>query len=69
MKHNISIGYVARTLGVSTQAVRYYEMAGVVKPQRDSTGRRLFSEAQVKTLQEYRAQFGSTGSEHAPAAT
>jgi DNA-binding transcriptional MerR regulator len=51
----LGVGAVAKTLGVTPQAVRDLEKSGVVRAVRDSAGRRLFTEAQVAALVAYRA--------------
>jgi DNA-binding transcriptional MerR regulator len=45
-----SIGAVAAELGVSVEALRYYERAGLSAPARDSGGRRDYSEFDVDQL-------------------
>jgi DNA-binding transcriptional MerR regulator len=45
-----TIGVVAEELGLSVEALRYYERAGLSAPARDSGGRRDYSEADVDQL-------------------
>ncbi|MBB1482638.1 MerR family transcriptional regulator [Tessaracoccus sp. MC1865] len=45
-----SIGAVARTVGVSVEAVRYYEAEGLIAPPRDDSGRRRYREVDVDAL-------------------
>lgn len=45
-----SIGAVAAELGLSVEALRYYERAGLSAPARDSGGRRDYSEFDVDQL-------------------
>jgi DNA-binding transcriptional MerR regulator len=45
-----SIGKVAAELGLSVEALRYYERAGLSAPVRDSGGRRDYSEFDVDQL-------------------
>ena len=46
------IGEVARSAGISVDAVRFYERVGLLsKPTRSGGGFRLFTDADVKTLQ------------------
>lgn len=52
----ITIGTVAKRLGVSTSAVRLYEKAGRVAPIRTETGLRLFTEDQVERLRKEREE-------------
>ena len=46
----LTIGTVARELGVSAQAVRLYEGEGLVLPEKTNTGRRMFSIHDVERL-------------------
>lgn len=46
-----SIGAVATELGISVEALRYYERAGLSDPQRDGGGRRVYSEFDIGQLQ------------------
>lgn len=50
MAGDASIGDVSRDLGVSVEALRYYEAEGLVAPGRDDGGRRRFTEADVDAL-------------------
>lgn len=45
-----SIGAVAAELGLSVEALRYYERAGLSAPARDSGGRRDYRESDVDQL-------------------
>lgn len=45
-----AIGAVAADLGLSVEALRYYERAGLSAPARDSAGRRDYSEFDVEQL-------------------
>ena len=45
-----TIGTVAAELGLSVEALRYYERAGLSAPARDSSGRRDYSEFDVDQL-------------------
>ncbi len=45
-----SIGTVAAELGLSVEALRYYERAGLCAPARDSGGRRVYSSFDVEQL-------------------
>ncbi len=47
----LSIGQVAARAGVSVEALRYYETAGLLAPTRDAGGRRQYDDAQVRTLE------------------
>ena len=46
----LAIGAVARHLGVSVEAVRYYEAEGLVDPARDDAGRRSFAQRDMDAL-------------------
>jgi MerR family redox-sensitive transcriptional activator SoxR len=46
-----SIGAVASKLGVSVDALRYYERAGLVAPTRNASGHRRFRASDVDALQ------------------
>ena len=50
------ISEAARRLGVAEGTIRSYDRRGTVSPVRDSTGRRLFTEADIKQVQQYRAE-------------
>jgi DNA-binding transcriptional MerR regulator len=45
-----SIGVVAAELGLSVEALRYYERAGLSGPARDSGGRRVYSAFDIEQL-------------------
>ena len=47
MADHSSIGDVARAVGVSVEALRYYEAEGLLAPERDGGGRRRYSEVDV----------------------
>jgi DNA-binding transcriptional MerR regulator len=48
-------GEVARTLGVSVEALRYWEREGIIAPPlRTTGGRRLFTPEQVEEIREAR---------------
>ncbi len=46
----------ARALGVAESTLRSYSEAGIVKPLRDTAGRRLFSESDLAAAREYIAK-------------
>ena len=48
---SLLIGDVARDLGVSIDALRYYERAGLSTPERDSSGHRRYAESDIDQLQ------------------
>lgn len=50
----ITVGDASRQLGVSTEAVRYYERKGLIAPVRDSSGRRLLSPEDIERIREFR---------------
>jgi DNA-binding transcriptional MerR regulator len=53
-----TISDAARLLGVSKASLLLYEKAGVVRPSRDSQGRRLYLPDDVQRVREYREQHG-----------
>jgi len=53
-----TIGAVAKTFGVTPSLIRQYELLGVVKPARDSIGRRLFLEPDIEAIRRYREKRG-----------
>lgn len=46
----LSIGYVGQRTGLAASAIRFYEDAGLVRPERDAGGRRVFSRGDVRRL-------------------
>jgi DNA-binding transcriptional MerR regulator len=52
----------ARSLGISESALRSYSEAGIVKPLRDSAGRRLFSESDLVAAREHLAKHSKDAS-------
>lgn len=56
MKNPMTMNHAAQAAGISPSTLRYYEDKGVICPDRDSTGRRLFSDSDVKAVVEYRQQ-------------
>lgn len=46
----VSIGEAARTLGLNTSALRYYEERGLVRPVTRQGGRRMYDTAQLRRL-------------------
>ena len=53
-KNLLTIGLVARKLGISVEVIRWYELKGIVKPIRDSSGRRLFVHKDLEKINAYR---------------
>ena len=47
---NYKIGEVARLLGLTTQALRFYEQEGVVTPKKSENGTRYYDEDQLILL-------------------
>lgn len=43
----MSIGDVAREVGLPTNVLRHWEIVGLLSPERDSRGRRQYDEAQI----------------------
>ena len=54
-----TIGCVAELFGVSPALLRVYEQQGLVQPERDSSGRRLYLPDDVERIRKYRKRFGS----------
>lgn len=55
MSNNLfTISETARRVGVSESTLRTYDARGIVRPVRDSAGRRLFSESDVQSARQYR---------------
>ena len=51
MQDGLTIGELARRVGVNIETIRYYERAGLMPPPpRTQGGRRKYSESDVKTL-------------------
>lgn len=48
MKANMTIGTVAREVGVCAQTIRSYADAGFIPCERDSVGRRMFGEDSIR---------------------
>jgi len=48
------IGRAAKEAGVSTDTARKYEAEGLIRPVRDSSGRRLYTDADIKKIREIR---------------
>lgn len=46
----------ARQASVAEDTLRRYEQLGVIHPARDSSGRRIYTEADVQAAREYRAR-------------
>jgi Cu(I)-responsive transcriptional regulator len=46
----VNIGDVAKTTGLPTKTIRYYEDIGLVKPMRDTNGYRVFRDTDVHQL-------------------
>jgi len=58
LKFPATIGDTATALGVSPQTLRYLELRGVVNPERDSSGRRLYLPDDIERIRTYRAVHG-----------
>lgn len=56
MEYCYTITPAASAVGVSVQTLRLYETRGIVQPVRDSSGRRLYSEADIERAKAHRAQ-------------
>lgn len=50
--HSYTVGQLAKISGVSTRTLRYYEELGLLMPRRMSNGYRVYSPADVDTLQQ-----------------
>lgn len=46
-----TIGEAARQLGVHPETLRRWEAKGKITPQRDGTGRRVYTDEQLRRLQ------------------
>ncbi|MBB1516631.1 MerR family transcriptional regulator [Tessaracoccus sp. MC1679] len=46
----LSIGAVARAVGLSVEAVRYYETEGLLSPQRDQSGHRRYTQVDLDAV-------------------
>lgn len=46
----MKIGELAERTGVSVRALRYYEEKGVLNPDRTSSGYRIFTESDIRTV-------------------
>ena len=46
----LSIGYVAERTGLAVSAIRYYQEEGLVHPERDRAGRRIFARGDIRRL-------------------
>lgn len=57
----LRIGDVAKITGVSTSTIRWYESLGLLLPQRESSGYRLYSPADAKWIMELRSFMAATG--------
>jgi DNA-binding transcriptional MerR regulator len=51
----------AASAGVSADTMRRYADAGIIKPLRDSSGRRLFSEADIERAKQHIAKATQRG--------
>src|SRR6187551_3113774 len=49
------IGELAGRAGTSTRTLRYYEQHGLVEPQRDANGYRVYDEAELRVVNEIRS--------------
>lgn len=52
----IGISEAARRIGCCEDTLRDYDKKGIVQPARDSAGRRIFSEDDLKAARQYREQ-------------
>lgn len=59
--HLWTIGGLSREVGLSVGWIRVLEGRGIVRPMRDQTGRRLYTDEHIQTLQEYRKRQGRVG--------
>ena len=50
------ISEAARQVGVAERTLRDYDKRGIVKPTRDSAGKRLFSKTDIQRAKTYRSQ-------------
>lgn len=54
MTRYFTSGSIAHEIGCATETVRLYERRGIVRPVRDSQGRRLFTTEDLEVLRKYR---------------
>ncbi len=50
MKEYYKIGEISNLYNIGTDSLRYYEELGILKPQRDSNGYRMYSISDIRTL-------------------
>ncbi len=51
MEDALSIGDLAREIGVNVETIRYYERIGLMtRPKRSNAGRRVYQESELRTL-------------------
>jgi DNA-binding transcriptional MerR regulator len=57
-QHTLTGSAVGRRFGITGHAVLYYVRRGIARPIRDSSGRRLYCEEDVKAIKTYRMRSG-----------
>ncbi len=50
VKRGLSIGHIAQRTGLSVSAIRYYETQGLVTPDRNAGGQRVFEPSDIRRL-------------------
>lgn len=56
MTKMMTIGSVGRSVGLCVETLRALERRGIVTPKRDSTGRRIFDDEDIKKIRAYLAR-------------
>lgn len=51
--NTLTITAISIQTGMPTTTIRSLEGKGIVKPERDSTGRRLYKESDIKKIKDY----------------
>lgn len=44
----------ARRIGIAARTMLYYERTGIISPEKDSSGRRLYTESDIDAIRRYR---------------
>lgn len=53
--------HAAQAVGIAVETLAYYERIGVIKPMRDSNGRRLYTKADIAKMKAHRAKTTKRG--------
>src|SRR3989338_8783270 len=61
----VTIGVASRAVGLSESALKRLEGRGIISPQRDCTGRRVYTPDEIDAVRKYRGKIaGKLGSEY-----